>query len=58
MSLARLCYLAAAVIFFLLFFTTALDSSFLYCGLGLVAAGLAVGAVAVPIHLTNRQPPS
>jgi hypothetical protein len=55
MSISWLCYLAAAVIFFLEFFTTALDSTFLYCGLGLVAAGLALGGVSLPVGLTKRS---
>lgn len=38
-----LCLVAAAVIFWLLFLTTALDGSFLYCGLGLVATAFVVG---------------
>jgi hypothetical protein len=55
MSLGLPCYIAAAVIFALLFFTTALDSSFLYCGLMLTAAGLALSGVRIPVNV-SRQP--
>jgi|HubBroStandDraft_6_1064221.scaffolds.fasta_scaffold00184_24 hypothetical protein len=56
MRIGLLCLLAAAVIFALEFFTTALDGTYLYCGLMLMAIGLALGDVAVPIGVTRRDP--
>lgn len=56
MRLGLLCFIAAAVIFALLFFTSALDGSFLYCGLMLCAIGFALGDWAV--GWGQRQPPA
>jgi hypothetical protein len=57
----RLCvflaYLAATVILALLFFTTVVDSSFLYISLACVALGLALSNLPNTIVVTAQSPP-
>jgi hypothetical protein len=55
--LGWLAILTSIVIFCLLFFTTVLDSSWLYMGLGLLGLGHLFGAQ-VPVVLTRKPPPT